>query len=392
MLMHTRFISKILFSFTLLLTNIPFVWALNITPTPPQLNAKAYLLMDYNSGQILVAQNEHQRMEPASLTKMLTSYVLSYELERGNVSETDMVTVSENAWAKNFPGSSVMFIEVGKLVELDDLHKGIVIQSGNDASIAVAEHVAGSENSFADLMNYHAKRLGMTGSHFVNSTGLPHDNHYTTAYDMALIGQALIRDFPAHYELYSHKEFTYNNIPQANRNPLLWDQSMQVDGIKTGHTESAGYCLVTSAVEDNMRLIAVVMGADSKQARKVDSKRLLTYGFRYFDTIKPYKSGEKLKNTRVWMAEKETIDLGILEEKHLTIPKGAQSRIEANIELNERLMAPISKGDEVGTVYISLDGKDVTQYKLVALENVNEGSWWSQFIDWVILQFQKLFG
>ena len=352
-----------------------------VTPAPPVLSAKGYILIDYKSGQVIAESNSDERLEPASLTKMMTSYVVSAELAKGNISINDDVTISENAWAKNFPGSSVMFIEVGKQVSIEDLLKGVVIQSGNDASVALAEHVAGSEDAFAQVMNHYAAQLKLNGTHFVNATGLPHAEHYTTARDMALLGRALIRDYPGEYELYKVKKFTFNNIPQYNRNRLLWDKSLEVDGIKTGHTEAAGYCLVSSAIKDDMRLIAVVMGTASESARKSESKKLLTYGFRFFETVMPLKAGSSVHQARVWGGEHEQAKLGILEDLWMTIPRGKRQQLKANYVVNEELEAPLNKGQVVGKIFFQMDGKDIAEFPLVALEDIAEGGFWSRTSD-----------
>ncbi|MFT5234947.1 MAG: D-alanyl-D-alanine carboxypeptidase (penicillin-binding protein 5/6), partial [Shewanella sp.] len=263
-----------------------------VTPNAPTVAAKAFILMDYNTGQIIAEKNAYESLNPASLTKMMTSYVIGHEIKVGNISPDDQVTISNKAWSKNFPDSSKMFIEVGKQVSVDDLNHGIIIQSGNDACVAMAEHIAGTEDGFVDLMNSWAIQLGMKDSYFENSHGLDSDNHKSTAYDMAILGAALIRDVPDEYAVYNKKSFTFNGIKQYNRNGLLWDKSLNVDGIKTGHTSGAGYNLVTSATKDGMRLIAVVMGTKSEAARKAESKKILNYGFRFFETITPYKAGD----------------------------------------------------------------------------------------------------
>jgi D-alanyl-D-alanine carboxypeptidase (penicillin-binding protein 5/6) len=365
--------------------------AMAITPEPPALSAKSYILMDYHSGQVLAEHNADELMEPASLTKMMTSYVVSAELHAGNIGLDDRVTVSENAWAKNFPESSKMFIEVGKQVSVRELLKGLIISSGNDASVALAEHVAGSEDSFAQLMNHYAQKIGLTHSHFVNSHGLPAEGHHTTARDMALLGRALIRDFPQEYALYKEKEYTYNNIPQYNRNRLLWDRSLNVDGIKTGHTESAGYCLVSSAVKDDMRLIAVVMNTPSDEARKVDSKKLLTYGFRFFETIKPLKANTEVHTARVWGGEIENARLGVLQETWLTIPRGKRNQVKATYVVEKELEAPLRKGQVVGKIFFQLNNEDIAEVPLVALDDVADGGWLTRTIDGISRWFGELF-
>ncbi|GMM83495.1 serine hydrolase [Pseudoalteromonas sp. MTN2-4] len=357
-----------------------------ILPSAPQINAKGYFLVDYTTGKVIAEGEADTKLAPASLTKMMTSYVIGVEIEAGNISPTDMVTISEKAWAKNFPGSSVMFIEVGKQVSVDDLNHGIIIQSGNDACVAMAEHIAGSESAFADLMNAHAEKLGMANTHFINSHGLDTDEHYTTPRDMATLGAALIRDVPEEYALYKEKSFTFNGIKQYNRNSLLWDASLDVDGIKTGHTSEAGYSLVTSATKDDMRLIAVVMGTDSERARKVESKKLLNYGFRFFETITPYKAGDSFADQRIWMGNKETVSLGILEDTPITIPRGQRKNLKANFELDKTLEAPLAKGTKVGTLFLELDGEEISQYPLVTLEEIEEGSFFSKIYDYLRLQ------
>lgn len=303
---------------TLLLVSSLSITAANaapvVTPDAPKVAAKAFILMDYNSGQIIAEENAYESLNPASLTKMMTSYVIGHEIKVGNISPQDKVTISKNAWSKNFPDSSKMFIEVGKQVSVEELNRGIIIQSGNDACVAMAEHIAGTEDGFVDLMNSWAKQLGMRDSYFENSHGLDSENHKTTAYDMALLGAALIRDVPEEYRVYSEKSFTYNGIKQYNRNGLLWDKSLNVDGIKTGHTSGAGYNLVTSATKDGMRLVSVVLGTASESARKAESKKLLNYGFRFFETITPYKAGDSFVTQKIWYGDRESVDLGVLTE------------------------------------------------------------------------------
>ena len=362
-------------------------------PSPPQIAAKAFLLMDYHTGQVLIGSNEHERLPPASLTKMMTSYVIGQELKNGRIKPDDMVTISQNAWSKNYSDSSKMFIEVGKQVSVDNLNKGIIIQSGNDACIAMAEHIAGSEDSFASLMNQWAERLGRKETHFVNAHGLHNVDHYSSAYDMALLGQALIRDLPSEYAIYAQKDFTFNGIVQHNRNRLLWDKSLAVDGIKTGHVSEVGYNLVASATgPDNMRLISVVIGSGSEAQRAEESKKLLTYGFRFYQNVTPYKQGAELASQRVWMGDKSEIKLGTDRDISLVIPRNSSGKLKADIQLKGELDAPLKKGEEVGTIFLKLDGKEVAHYPLVALEEVNEGSLFSRLWDYLILLFQRLIG
>ncbi|WP_089024829.1 serine hydrolase [Pseudocolwellia agarivorans] len=376
---------------TLSLSAFSPVHANNIIPAPPTVNAKAHILIDFTTGKVISEENADSLLAPASLTKMMTSYIIGKELTSGNIKNTDKVTISESAWAKNFPESSKMFIEVGTEVPVELLNQGIIVASGNDACVAMAEHIAGSESAFADLMNAHAEQLGMSSSYFENSHGLDSQEHKTTARDMATLAKALINDVPEEYKIYKQKSFTYNNIKQYNRNSLLWDKSMNVDGLKTGHTSQAGYSLVTSATKGDMRLISVVMGTDSERARKVESKKLLNYGFRFFETYTPYKAGEKFVTNRVWMGSVPEVDLGIMVSTPITIPRGQRKNLEANFELSKQLTAPLSKGEVVGKVFLQLNGEDIAEYPLVTLQEINEGSMFSRLMDYVKLQFADLF-
>lgn len=361
-----------------------------IIPEPPQINAKGYILLDYTTGKVIAEGNADVQLEPASLTKMMTSYIIGHEMNAGNISNDDMVTVSEQAWAKNFPGSSLMFIEVGTQVSVDLLNQGIIVASGNDACVAMAEHIAGSEDAFADLMNAHAEQLGMYGSHFENSHGLHGAEHYTTPRDMATLAVGLIRDVPKEYEIYKQKSFTYNNIKQYNRNSLLWDKSLNVDGLKTGHHSQAGYNLVTSATKGPMRLVTVVMGTESERARKVESKKLLNYGFRFYETYTPYKAGDSFAKDRIWLGDVKEVELGILEDTPITLPRGQRKNLEANFKLDKALEAPLAKGEVVGKVFLQLDGEDIAEYPLVALHEVKEGSFFSKLWDHILMFFKGL--
>ncbi len=359
----------------------------DLIPAAPAVAATAYLLIDANSGAVLVEENADQRLPPASLTKLMTSYVLAYELEQGQVNNGDMVTISKNAWAQNpiFNGSSLMWIEVGKQVSLEDLHKGIVISSGNDASLAVAEYLAGSEDAFASMMNQHALMLGMSNTHYVNSHGLPHAEHYTSARDLALLAKAIIAQ-EEEYKLYSQKEFTFNGIKQKNRNRLLWSDP-SVDGLKTGHTEEAGYCLVSSAVRDGMRLISVVMGTSSEASRERETQKLLSYGFRYFETHHLYNAGAELSSSKLWKGAQDKVSLGLAEDVFLTIPRGKSEALNASMVINDVLTAPIEQGQGYGELVVSLDGKELVRAPLVALESVNEGSIFKRIWDAILLFF-----
>ncbi len=361
--------------------------AQTIIPSAPEVNAKGHILIDYTTGKVIAESNADILLAPASLTKMMTSYIIGKELVSGNINNDDIVKISEKAWAKNYPGSSLMYIEVGTEVPVSLLNQGIIVASGNDACVAMAEHIAGSEDAFAQLMNAHAEQLGMHSSFFENSHGLDSQEHKTTARDMATLAIALIRDVPEEYKLYSQKSFTYNNIKQYNRNSLLWDKSMNVDGLKTGHTSQAGYSLVTSATKGDMRLVSVVMGADSERARKVESKKLLNYGFRFFETYTPYKAGEKFVSDRVWMGDIKEVDLGIMVDTPITIPRGQRKNLQANFELDKQLTAPLQKGEVVGKLFLQLDDEDIAQYPLVTLQAVQEGGMFNKLLDYVKLQF-----
>ena len=355
-----------------------------ILPAPPSLAAKAWLLIDHNSGRVLVEHNSQLAVEPASLTKMMTTYAVLYAIRDASVSAEDKVRVSEKAWRMK---GSRMFIEVNSLVSVDELLKGTIIQSGNDASVALAEHVAGSEDAFVQLMNQHAATLGMTGTHFTNSTGWPDENHYTTPRDLAILSRALIRDFPDHYSWYRIKEYTYNNIRQFNRNRLLWLDD-RVDGIKTGHTESAGYCLVASAQQNDMRLISVVLGADSEKARATASRKLLNYGFRFYETFLLHHAKEPLQNLRIWKGETETVPLGLQQDLYITIPRGQRKKVKANMTVETMLVAPAQKGQTYGSVNIMLGEEELSTQPLVALEDVPEGGLWRQTVDSIKLMFK----
>ena len=362
----------------------------SVVPSAPEMPAKSFILIDHDTGEVLAEKNADMLIAPSSLTKMMTSYVLSEAVASGRFSYDDMVTISENAWAKRFPDSSKMFIEVGDVVSLRDLKRGIVVASGNDACVAVAEHLAGTESAFVQLMNSTALRLGMTSTNFVNSHGLSHPDHLTTARDMAILSQATIRDYPDDYEVNKEKEFTYNNIKQYNRNSLLWDRSLNVDGIKTGHTEAGGYALIASATEDNMRLISVVMGSNTKESRKRENKQLLNFGFRFYETIEPIQPGQVIHTERVWYGDKPELKLGLGESVLLTIPRGTKKNLKANYEMSGALEAPLNKGDQVGTVFFELDGERIKELPLVALETVQEGGIWSKFTDYISQQVDSL--
>jgi serine-type D-Ala-D-Ala carboxypeptidase (penicillin-binding protein 5/6) len=358
-----------------------------IIPAPPQLAATGYLLIDADTGKVLVEKNADEQLPPASLTKMMTSYIVSSEIESGGISENDLVNISVKAWKM---GGSKMFIREGTQVAVKDLLRGVIIQSGNDASVALAEHVAGSEEAFVDVMNQQAALLGMNQTQFHNATGWPAEGHLTTARDLSLLARALINDHPEHYALYSEKYFKYNGINQPNRNKLLF-RDKSVDGIKTGHTDEAGFCLVSSAQKNGMRLIAVVMGTRSEEARAAESQKLLAYGFRFFETHKLYSSGDKLADSRVWAGQQDSVDLGIQEDLYLTIPRGAADKLQASMHIDDIIKAPFAKGHTLGRMTVELEGETLVDRPLVALNGVEEAGLFARLWDAIKLFFVGLF-
>lgn len=360
------------------------VWVHSASPEPPKLVAKAYVLLDYHSGKVLAGQDQDLRLEPASLTKIMTSYVVFHELHQNHIQLTDEVLVSKKAWQT--PGSR-MFIEVNRRITVEELIKGMIIQSGNDASVALAEHVAGSEDSFASLMNDHAQKLGMVNSHFINSTGLPDPEHYSTAHDLAILSAAIIRQFPEDYRWFSEKSFTFNNIVQHNRN-LLLTKDDSVDGLKTGHTETAGYCLVASAKREEMRLISVILGSKSQQIRADDTMSLLNFGFRFYESHRLYGAQESLKEARIWQGEVKQLNLGLAQDLFITIPRGQYKNLQAAISVNEPILAPVENGTPVGKLEIKLENQPIASPDLVALQPVAEGGVWSLIRDKILLLFQ----
>ena len=373
-------IANIIFVLNLIITG-PQVLAATAVPAPPKINADAYLVSDYNSGELLVAENTDLRIEPASLTKIMTVYIVAAELAAGHIKFDDQVLVSENAWRME---GSRMFIEVGKQISVHDLLMGVIIQSGNDASMALAEHVAGSEEVFVGLMNQHAARLGMNHTHFMNSTGLPDAEHYTTARDLAILAAAMIRDFPDIYKMHSIKEFTFNGIHQINRNRMLWwDET--VDGIKTGHTETARYCLVASAIRDGMRLISVIAGAESDNSRAKATQSILNYGFRFFETRRVYPDSAEVSTVRIWKGVSDQLQLGVAGDLYITIPRGRYDELDAAIEPQGTIMAPVREGDVMGQIRISLDGRLLAERPLLALESVEEGGLFKRLQDEILM-------
>ncbi|NJO14541.1 MAG: D-alanyl-D-alanine carboxypeptidase [Thioploca sp.] len=379
-----RKFNSLLFSFILM---YPVVIQANIgfvVPPAPSITARAYILQDFHSSETLMANNADERLEPASLTKLMTAYLIFQKLRAHKIQLTEPVKISETAWRMT---GSRMYLEVGTSVTIEDLLQGMIIQSGNDASIALAEFVAGSEAAFVSLMNQQAQQLGLTNTHYTNSTGLPHEQHYSTAQDLAIMAKRLIQDFPEYYRRwYSKREFTYNNITQLNRNQLLW-QDPTVDGVKTGYTASAGYCLISSAQRGNMRLIAVVMGSKNSKERTQGSKAMLDYGFRFFETYPLYQAKQPLTTERVWQGKVNQIQLGLMETLYVTLPKGQQQQLSASIKVDKYLKAPIEAGKPYGTLKINLGDQVIAKRPLTALASVELGQVWKNLTDSFLLLF-----
>jgi len=352
-------------------------------PPPPDLNARSFILEDANSGRVLAALDPDSRQEPASLTKLMTAYAVFHALREGRIQLTDMVTISEHAWKQE---GSRMFVEVGKQVSVDNLIQGMIVQSGNDATVALAEHVAGTEPTFVQMMNSYAKQLGMTGSHFTNAAGMPDPEHYMTARDAATLTRALISQYPDYYKWYSQKEFTWNGITQPNRNGLLW-RDPSVDGVKTGHTESAGYCLITSAKRDGMRLVSVVLGTNSMKAREDASAALLGYGFNFFESKRIFAAGQPLTTVRVWKGAQAEVGLVLHEDLYVTGQRGQTGSVQAEFELPARLVAPLAAATTVGRTKIVVDGQPVATYDLFPAQDVAAGGLFRRAIDTVRLWF-----
>lgn len=385
--------TPIIFAASLFIAPVAFAQEINHNIAAPQLNAQTFILMDYHSGAVLASLNPDQRQYPASLTKMMTSYVVGDALKQGRIHHNDMVTIGESAWGKNFPGSSKMFLNLNQQVSVSDLNRGVIIVSGNDASVAIAEHVAGSVPAFVNVMNKYAAQFGLKNTNFTTVHGLDDENQYSSARDMAIIGARLIHDLPDEYRIYAEKDFTFNKIKQNNRNGLLWDKTLQVDGIKTGHTDKAGYNLVSSAVNGNsMRLISVVMGVPTIKGREVETKKLLQWGFANFDTLKTLEAGKAVSEQAVYYGNSSNVTLGVLEDRFITIPKGKQTDLKARYELQTKyLKAPLAKGQVVGQVVYQLDGKDVAKVDLQVMQDVQEGSIFGKAWDWLVLTVKSLF-
>lgn len=383
----TQFIQRITL-FTTVLLGATLVQAQEIAPAAPQLAAKSYVLMDASTGQVLINNNGDQRLPPASLTKLMTAYIATLEMKKGRIKPTDLVTISEKAWRT---GGSKMFVEVGKQIALEDLLHGIIIQSGNDASVAVSEYLAGSEDVFAQIMNKTAQQLGMKNSHFMNATGLPNPDHYSSAHDMAILARAIIHEDPTHYAIYSQKEFLWNNIKQPNRNLLLWRDST-VDGLKTGHTEEAGYCMVASAKRNDLRLIAVLFGTNSEKARAEETQKLLTYGFRFYENKTFYKKGDQLANLKVWKGSASEIPAGLDQDISLTLQRGQFTGLHAQVTTVKQLIAPVQAGQVVGKVEIKTANNQVIySTNLVALQSIEPAGFFKRVWDSIILFFKGLF-
>lgn len=349
--------------------------------------ANAYVLIDFNSGQIIASKNLDERMPPASLTKMMTLYIVSSALKSGQIKLEDNVRISEKAWKT---GGSRMFVQVKSKVPVEKLLQGIIVASGNDACVALAEHVAGSETAFAAIMNQTAAQLGMTNSHFTDSTGLPNENHYSTPRDIATLAYALVRDFPEYYHWYKQKWFSYNDIKQPNRNRLLWRDD-SVDGIKTGHTDSAGYCLASSAIRNNVRLVAVVMGSTDDKNRATDSQTVLNYGYRNFESHKLFAANQTLSSPRIWGGSDKTVPMGLTKDLYVSIPVGQYADLKANLKVNSDLSAPIHQGQNYGTVDITLEGQVIASKPLIALQSIQSGGLWSRTRDKIVKLFHNWF-
>lgn len=355
------------------------------TPTPPEVDAEAYILVDYHSGKTLAEKESKKRIDPASLTKMMSVFVVDHEIEGGRLKLTDEVPISESAWKTE---GSRMFVQAGKKIPVKDLINGIIIQSGNDATVALAEFVAGSEKAFADLMNQYAQKIGMKDTHFANATGIPNPEHYTTAYDLSLLAHALIKDYPETYKVYSEKWFTFNGIKQPNRNRLLWREPY-IDGIKTGHSSTAGYCLAASGQKDNMRLISVLVGAKTEADRTEQTLALLRYGFRFYETRQLFQANTPLNQPRIWMGDRKKLSLGIAEDLYITIPQGQYKDLDAKMNIDKRITAPITKGKNYGQLVVKVNGELIAEVPLIALEDVKPGTMWSRVSDYFSLGIHK---
>ena len=367
-----------------------FSYAATVLSAPPELNNKSYVLMDYETGQILAAKNENEKLAPASMTKMMTSYIIEQKLLKGELTEDEQVRMNESAWCRGTSAESCMYVPLNGTATVLEMLRGIIIQSGNDASKAMAEHIAGNEGTFAHMMNQEAKRVGMVNTHFINSTGMPAEGHYSTAKDMAVLAQHIIKDSSKYYPIYSEKEFTFNGIKQGNRNALLYTDP-SVDGLKTGHTEEAGYCLTTSSKRGPMRLISVIFGAPSMNERASQTRTLLAWGFANFETANVQPANQVLAKAKVWFGKEDDVQIGLAENFNVTMPKGQADKIKTQLVVQPKLNAPLAKGQVVGKLVASLDGKVIAEKPLVALKPVEEAGFFARMIDHIKMFFSNLF-
>ena len=367
-----------------------FSYAVTVLPSPPELDNKSYVLMDYETGQILAAKNENEKLAPASMTKMMTSFIIEQKLLKGELTENEQVRMNESAWCRGSSTESCMYVPLNGTATVLEMLRGIIVQSGNDASKAMAEHIAGNEGTFAHMMNQEAKRMGMVNTQFANSTGMPAEGHYSTAKDMAVLAQHIIKDSSKYYPIYSEKEFTFNGIKQGNRNALLYTDP-SVDGLKTGHTEEAGYCLTTSSKRGPMRLISVIFGTPSMNERAGQTRSLLAWGFANFETANVQPANQVLAKAKVWFGKTDEVELGLPENFNVTMPKGQADKIKTQLVVQPKLNAPLAHGQVVGKLVASLDGKVIAEKPLVALKPVEEASFFARLIDHIKLFFSNLF-
>ncbi|ENV78765.1 MULTISPECIES: D-alanyl-D-alanine carboxypeptidase PBP5/6 [Acinetobacter] len=367
-----------------------FTYAATVLSSPPELNNKSYVLMDYETGQILASKNENEHLAPASMTKMMTSYIIEQKLLKGELTENESVRMNESAWCRGSSAESCMYVPLNGTATVLEMLRGIIVQSGNDASVAMAEHIAGNEGTFAHMMNQEAKRIGMSNTHFINSTGMPADGHYSSAKDMALLAQHIIKDSSKYYPIYSEKEFTFNGIKQGNRNALLYTDP-SVDGLKTGHTNEAGFCMTTSSKRGPMRLISVIFGTPSMNERASQTRTLLAWGFSNFETVNVQPANQVLAKAKVWFGKEDEVQIGLAENFNVTMPKGQADNIKTQLVIQPKLNAPLAKGQVVGKLVASLDGKVIAEKPLVALKPVEEAGFLARMIDHIKMFFSNLF-
>ncbi len=367
-----------------------FSYAATVLTTPPELNNKSYVLMDYETGQILASKNENEKLAPASMTKMMTSYIIEQKLLKGELTEGEKVRMNESAWCKGSSTESCMYVPLNGTATVLEMLRGIIIQSGNDASKAMAEHISGNEGSFAYAMNQEAKRIGMVNTHFINATGMPAEGHFSTAKDMAVLAKHIIHDSSKYYPIYSEKEFTFNGIKQGNRNALLYTDP-SVDGLKTGHTDEAGYCLTTSSKRGPMRLISVIFGAPSMNERANQTRSLLAWGYSNFETVSVQPANQVLAKAKVYFGKENEVQIGLAENFNVTMPKGQANTIKTQINVQPNLNAPLKQGQVVGKLTATLDGKVIAEKPLVALKAVEEAGFFARMIDHIKMFFSNLF-